>query len=444
MDKTDGPGDWPPKGLKNEAAKLRHASLRPVVSKLDEMIKALEDARARIKDGASQEVAALTLENLDTSVGNMFESANTALKRVTKQHKSFAKVVDKCMPAKTLPTESDALASHSGYVDRAILLHLLRGGDDAVAKKFINEASELSSLTEMDFGPTSDSTVGGKGPQNGAATAGAQEDSDKDVESELPVLRNARLLQNKFKHMHHMLAELDKHNIEPALEWAKANSATLQTFGSRLEFELEKVHFILRYQAWRDADFGPNEPERLAEVMEIVGGRLARFQPMYTTEFLGLVGALVYAANPDSSPYASLLDAEAALGEVRTLLTHNFNLVMGMAPQPPLVTTVMAGSIALPKLIKYTTFVRAARTEWSTNDELAFDTPLPSSLVYHPIFVCPVLKVQATDKNPPMTLPCGHVICKEALDEICKRSSRPKCPYCPVEGDVNDAVAVSF
>jgi hypothetical protein len=51
MDKTDGPGDWPPKGLKNEAAKLRHASLRPVVSKLDEMIKALEDARARIKDG---------------------------------------------------------------------------------------------------------------------------------------------------------------------------------------------------------------------------------------------------------------------------------------------------------------------------------------------------------------------------------------------------------
>jgi hypothetical protein len=53
----------------------------------------------------------------------------------------------------------------------------------------------------------------------------------------------------------------------------------------------------------------------------------------------------------------------------------------------------------------------------------------------HQVFTCPVSKEGATPDNPPMMLPCGHVL---ALDSIAKlargsRSLRFKCPYCPSE-----------
>ena len=32
--------------------------------------------------------------------------------------------------------------------------------------------------------------------------------------------------------------------------------------------------------------------------------------------------------------------------------------------------------------------------------------------VFHSIFACPVSKDQSTDTNPPMLLPCGHVLCQ--------------------------------
>jgi len=46
------------------------------------------------------------------------------------------------------------------------------------------------------------------------------------------------------------------------------------------------------------------------------------------------------------------------------------------------------------------------------------EIPLPPSFLFHSIFVCPVSKEQATDANPPMMMPCGHVIAKESIEKI--------------------------
>ena len=82
--------------------------------------------------------------------------------------------------------------------------------------------------------------------------------------------------------------------------------------------------------------------------------------------------------------------------------------------------------------------------------------------VFHSIFACPVSKDQSTDDNPPMLLPCGHVLCRvrhcvkmcssrcnrnmdlnlrlpewvtqESVLKIAKSQTRSfKCPYCPLE-----------
>jgi hypothetical protein len=66
------------------------------------------------------------------------------------------------------------------------------------------------------------------------------------------------------------------------------------------------------------------------------------------------------------------------------------------------------------------------------------EIPLPSQYHFHSIFVCPVSKEQSTDANPPMMMPCGHVIAQESLEKISK-GARFKCPYCPNESHPRDA-----
>ncbi|KAM0893266.1 hypothetical protein ACQ4PT_025223 [Festuca glaucescens] len=56
-------------------------------------------------------------------------------------------------------------------------------------------------------------------------------------------------------------------------------------------------------------------------------------------------------------------------------------------------------------------------------------------LQYHSVFVCPVLREQSSDENPPMLMPCGHAVSKQSIMKLSKSSSRTfKCPYCPSEG----------
>ena len=70
---------------------------------------------------------------------------------------------------------------------------------------------------------------------------------------------------------------------------------------------------------------------------------------------------------------------------------------------------------------------------------------LGRQFVFHSVFACPVSREQSTPDNPPMLLPCGHVLCKVSLQKIAKGNVRPfKCPYCPAEATLNSCRAIFF
>lgn len=250
-------------------------------------------------------------------------------------------------------------------------------------------------------------------------------------------------LQEKFQSMYTILQAIKAHRLGPAIAWAQTNSEALESRGSNLEFELCKLQFIWlaktsRGQAGDDSPLAIGNAGDFGAAFQYARDNFGRFRDRHLREVQRLAAALVFASNIQESPYANVFDTTSAFDEVASTFTREFCSLLGLSAESPLYVAATAGTIALPRLIKFIGATRSRRTEWTTANELAFETPLPDSMLYHSIFVCPVSKEQTTENNPPMRLPCGHVLAKDSLQNLAK-GSKFKCPYCPMEGQMKDA-----
>lgn len=367
------------------------------------------------------------------------------------------------------------MAKHPELINRAIAMHLLREGQFNVASTFIQETQALDQFQEQEpprgtkapepiLQPNDDTDMD-------ADHSGAEEDGEEDDDDTIPnadardaaeagygggddePMSEVRSLQShelqeKFSTMYQILKELRNHNLLPAIEWAHENSAELDARGSDLEFELCKRQYI-----YLILQSGDSEDEGLAVAMGYARANFPRFADRHAKEINQLASALVYQPNLAESPYAHLFPSssgfgvgngtgegdESAFDEIASSFTREFCSLLGLSAESPLYVAATAGAISLPRLMMFVGVRAQARASWTTASELAFDTPLPRSMIYHSIFVCPVSKEQTTDRNPPMMLPCGHVLARDSLKNLVKSHQRYKCPYCPVEGLLRDA-----
>ncbi|CAI5478892.1 unnamed protein product [Closterium sp. Yama58-4] len=88
---------------------------------------------------------------------------------------------------------------------------------------------------------------------------------------------------------------------------------------------------------------------------------------------------------------------------------------------------------------------RAAR-DWQGMEQLPVEIELPRAFHFHSIFACPVSREPASyPDNPPVLLPCGHVVCRASVLKLAKGATRPfKCPYCPLETTPLDCRPIQF
>lgn len=326
---------------------------------------------------------------------------------------------------KTLPdVESDALGSQSHLINRAIAMHLLREGQFSVASTFLAEAE---SQPTSGNGSTQDITM--------------KDTWEKDMTD---AKLHSEALQQQFAEMYHILHELKQNrNLTPAIQWARTHSKPLDHRGSNLEFELCRLQFVALYMGYGVHRFSSQVLDSAGPVRawEYAQREFPSFQHRYIKEINQLMGSMAYYERLFTSPYRQFFYNESAWEDVANTFTREFCSLLGLSADSPLYIAATAGAIALPTLVKLRAIMKDKRTEWTTEDELPVDTPLPPGYQFHSIFVCPVSKEQSTETNPPMMMPCGHVICKESLERISK-NSRFKCPYCPNESHFHDAKQV--
>jgi hypothetical protein len=311
------------------------------------------------------------------------------------------------LPNKTLPLAEDAIKDKSAGVIRAIAMHLLREGNFEVAQTFLREASPSESAVDLMLSNPSQS------PTNPDFTS----------------LRPADL-QERFASMYSILDSLRNHHDPlPALTWARENSSELERRGSNLEFELTRLLFVHTF-------LGPSQ--NLPGALQLARELLPRFQGRYMKEIQQLSAALAFAPNLSASPYSSTFALDSAWPLAASTFTRDYCSLLGLSASSPLYLAITAGCISLPTLLKLASIMKEKRTEWTTQHELPVEIPLPEWMSFHSVFVCPVSKEQATESNPPMMMPCGHVVAKESLGRL-SRGGRFKCPYCPGESWPRDA-----
>ncbi|CAG5171282.1 uncharacterized protein ALTATR162_LOCUS7302 [Alternaria atra] len=402
------------------------ANLSTSIDDVQKAIDMLTAARAKI--AADPKTAPLTLAKLQDPFKKSLETAQKDLKPVYAGLNKYGKALDKKFKDKPLPSaDNDALSSHPSLINRAIAMHLLREGQFDVASTFVDEASRQP--------PHPEPTLNTPNPY-------IREAWEKDLAEGT---FNSEKLQQQFADMYHILHQLrNERNLQPAIQWARERSDVLEARGSNLEFELCRLQFVCLFDSRGSEDEAMDDydsPSGPLHAWAYARREFAPFQKRYQREIQQLLGAMAFWQNVEDSPYRRLFYNDTAWEEVAHSFNREFCSLLGLSADSPLFIAATAGAIALPYLLKMQSIMKEKRTEWTTQDELPVEIPLPSQYHFHSIFVCPVSKEQSTDANPPMMMPCGHVIAQESLEKLSK-GSRFKCPYCPNESHPRDAMKV--
>ncbi|KAI1451962.1 CTLH/CRA C-terminal to lish motif domain-containing protein [Annulohypoxylon moriforme] len=426
--------------LQKDLDKLsRSAKLADAVEDVDKIIDLLTAARERVAAANDPHTTCLTLTKLQNPIKEELDGLNRDLNQVYKAWNEFNKSLKTAFSKDTLPTEHDPMEPHSALINRAIAMHLLREGQFGVASTFINEL-QPSSETSPTFQSRTQMSPSTSTYHPSASHSQQPTDTiitDADIPSDLTAFQS-QALQSSFADMYSILSALKAHNLLPAINWARENHIELEARGSNLEFELCKLQFIWLFKGPAVNGLPDTQENGIWGALKYAQETFNRFQQRHLREIQQLSAALIYSPNLLDSPYGSIFDISAAFEDVAASFTREFCSLLGLSAESPLYVAATAGALALPVLAKYTSLAKAKGTEWTTTDELAFETPLPKSMMYHSIFVCPVSRGQTTESNPPVILPCGHVLARESLQKLAK-GSRYKCPYCPSEGIVKDA-----
>ncbi|PUU81889.1 CTLH/CRA C-terminal to lish motif domain-domain-containing protein [Tuber borchii] len=367
----------------------KRANLSKSIKDVDHCLRLLENAReAILRDPTTSKVTLVKLQ----------QAMSTGLSKVQDDHKEiytglnrYGKALDKTFKAASTysTTDYDALTSQAPLIKRAIAMHLIREGQFSVADCFVTEAGPI------------------------------------DIPPEL---------QQEFQEMYEILdAMRTRRDLSLAIGWAHQKSVQLEQRGSNLEFELCKLQFI-----WLFIEL----PDR---AMAYARREFSRFQEKHLKDIQQLMCAFLFLQSPEKSPYSRIFaDPEKSWNDVAHSFTKEFCSLLGLSAESPLYIAATAGAIALPTLLKMASIMKEKKTEWSTVNELPAEIALPPGYQFHSIFVCPVSKDQTTDSNPPMMLPCGHVIAQESLQRLAKGGSSVtlKCPYCPRESSLHHAKPV--
>ncbi|KAJ3674731.1 hypothetical protein LUZ60_005347 [Juncus effusus] len=243
---------------------------------------------------------------------------------------------------------------------------------------------------------------------------------------------NSDSLKAPFIQLHSILESIKSGNLIPAISWAEENRESLSH--SSLELNLHKFQFLQILKSG-------NQDSALSYARS----HLSRFALNHKSEIQKLIALLLWTNRLDQSPYATSLTSNYS--DLANEFAREYSSTLNQPYIDPLQTVINAGSEGLPTLLKLSTVMASTKKEeWKEMKQLPVPLDISKEFSYHSVFVCPVLREQAGgEENPPMLMPCGHVLSRQSIVKLSKNSTRGfKCPYCPMEASVGQCKQLHF
>jgi E3 ubiquitin-protein transferase RMND5 len=234
------------------------------------------------------------------------------------------------------------------------------------------------------------------------------------------------ILKSPFREMHSIIQSMKQsHDLGPALAWVARNREKLLQYGSSLELKLHQLQYVEMLKDGKQVD-----------ALKYARTHLAPLANEHRVEIQKIFTSILWQDRLDQCPYGDL-SSPFHWEELATELIRQFCALMGQSYESPLAVTVAAGAEGLPTLLKLVAVMQVKKQEWQEMKQLPVPLDLPKEYQFHSVFICPVLREQVSEKNPPMLMACGHVLSKQSILKLSKNSTRAfKCPYCPQEGTV--------
>lgn len=243
----------------------------------------------------------------------------------------------------------------------------------------------------------------------------------------------ATALKSQFLDLHQIIGAVRVRNLEPALKWACTNREKLKQNSSNLELKLHRLQFVEILQKGTRTD-----------ALNYARAYLTPFASLHMEEIQKLMACLLWVGRLDSSPYHEIT-SPTHWDNLSEELTQEFCSLLGQSSVSPLTVAIAAGVEGLPTLLKLAHVMSAKKQEWLGMKQLPVPVELGKEFQFHSIFVCPVSRDQGSEENPPMLMPCLHVLCKQSIMKLSKSSTRMfKCPYCPAEVSVTQCRQLYF
>ncbi|WCJ18146.1 LisH/CRA/RING-U-box domains-containing protein [Euphorbia peplus] len=240
-------------------------------------------------------------------------------------------------------------------------------------------------------------------------------------------------LGSQFLELHQILDAIEVKNVEPALKWVSSNREKLNQNGSNLELKIHQLQYVEILKGGSKTD-----------VMDYAKTHLSPLASLHTKEILMLMGSMCWIGKLESYPHSELLDP-GNWAKLAEQLNQDFCNLLGQSYGNPLVVAITAGIEGLPTLLKLAEVMAIKKQDWKAMKQLPVPVELRKEYQFHSIFVCPVSREHGSEDNPPMLMPCMHVLCKQSIGRMSKGSSRSfKCPSCPAETSVSQCKQLFF
>ncbi|KAF0979245.1 hypothetical protein FDP41_001588 [Naegleria fowleri] len=377
------------------ASKKQKTTINFLTSEIDNLIEQVESCKRQIENEGK------SITDLGKDVMNQIKNTHTkfqqAHKELHSQFSKFGKTIDRCFPNNEEKLLNEKVKISENIVNQIIGEHLFREGLVDVGAIFEKEAG----------------------------------------------IRLPEECKQQFIELHAICESLKRRDVEPALNWCNEHIARAKQHDAvdekelddlrMLAFQLHKLNFVqLLIQ---------NDSKK---AIQYARDNLQPFADKNISEIRFLMGSILYSGRErliKSERYSCLMDVsqwDNVLKMFKKLGCRRINKPM----ESPLYVAVNAGYQAIPTLLKLVTVTQNIDIG-SSSDQLAVEIDLDDEFQYHSIFSCPISKEPATKDNPPMLLPCNHVLLESSLKKLA-RNTKFKCPYCPTTGSLSDCKPINL